>query len=288
MGYGNELEPPIYILCQFLYATLSYHYSFLQRTLDPTDRLRHSRIFQAVTAKHQELAADSCPWNMKPDTPQFTGLPPHVTLLAKFKSVTDKLEALENNMRSIVSDELNKRDIGGGMHHATQILDEIRNVHAEVLEITKDIKNNSSPSSADTPVQEIYGQAKNNERPTGRTLHCYNDELHVLPQNWKLLDMTFQQVITMCLCGDQAKGIPPFHLLKTAHFINVLPRAKHVLCAMRYLMSHVEREQVRRQIVGEQILGCGRKQKHYVYMIWLIIVSNTNKRESVDFMNWLG
>ena len=183
MGSGNELEPPVYILYQLLYATLSYNYSFLQRTLDPTDRLRQSTIFQAVTAKHQELASVSYPWNRKPDTPQFTGLPPHVTLLAKFKSVTEKLEALETNMRTIVSDELNKRDIGGDIHHATQILGEIRNVHAEVLEITKDIKNNSRPSSVDTPVQESYGQATNNERPIGRILHCYNGGLRVLPQN---------------------------------------------------------------------------------------------------------
>ena len=76
----------------------------------------------------------------------------------------------------------NKRDVGGGMHHAIQILDEIQNVHAEVLEIIKDINNNSRPSSADTPVQEIYGQATNNERPTGQILHCYNGGLHTLPQ----------------------------------------------------------------------------------------------------------
>ena len=57
-------------------------------------------------------------------------------------------------MRTIVSDELNRRDIGGGMHHATQILGEIRNVHAEVLEITKDIKNNIRSSRADTPAQK--------------------------------------------------------------------------------------------------------------------------------------
>ena len=66
MGSGNVLEAPVYILCQFLYASLSYHYSFLQRTLDPTDRLRQSTIFQAVTAKHQELASVSYPWNWKP------------------------------------------------------------------------------------------------------------------------------------------------------------------------------------------------------------------------------
>ena len=120
-------------------CTLSYHYSFLQRTFDPTNRLCQSSIFQAAAAKHQELTVVSYPWNRKPDAPQFTGFPPHVALLANFKSVTNKLEALENNMRTIVSEELNKRDIGGDMHHSTQILGKIQNVHAEVLEIIKDI-----------------------------------------------------------------------------------------------------------------------------------------------------
>ena len=91
-------------------------------------------------------------------------------------------------MRTIVSDELNERDVGGGMRHATHILGEIQNVHAEALESTKDIKNNSRPSSTDTSVQETYGQATNNERPTGRILHYYNGGLDVLPQNWKLPD----------------------------------------------------------------------------------------------------
>ena len=53
--------------------------------------------------------------------------------------------------------------------------------------------------------------------------------------------MTFQQLITMWHCGDQSQGVPSICLLKTGDFTNVLPRAKHVLCAMRYLMSHVER-----------------------------------------------
>ena len=79
MGYGNKLKSPVYISCQYLYAALSYHYSFLQRALDPTDRLCQSSIFQAVTAKHQESPAISYPWNKKPDTPQFMGLQPHVT-----------------------------------------------------------------------------------------------------------------------------------------------------------------------------------------------------------------
>ena len=53
--------------------------------------------------------------------------------------------------------------------------------------------------------------------------------------------MSFQQLITMWLCGDQAEGVPPFRWLKTGHYTNMLSRAKHILCAMRYLMSHIER-----------------------------------------------
>ena len=51
-GSGNELPPAVYIMCYYFFATLSYHYTFLQATLESTDRLRQSTIFQAVTEKH--------------------------------------------------------------------------------------------------------------------------------------------------------------------------------------------------------------------------------------------
>ena len=57
--------------------------------------------------------------------------------------------------------------------------------------------------------------------------------------------MTFVQFITMWLCGDRAKGVPPLRLLQTTHLKHHVPRAKHVLCAMRYLMKAVEREAIR-------------------------------------------
>ena len=76
-------------------------------------------------------------------------------------------------------------------------------------------------------------------------LHYYSRGLHILPQGWKLPDMTFVQFTTMWLCGDCAKGIPSLQQLQTTHLKHHIPRAKNVLCAMRYLMKAVERQAIK-------------------------------------------
>ena len=76
-------------------------------------------------------------------------------------------------------------------------------------------------------------------------LHCYNGGLNILPQEWKLPGMTFVQFIAMWFCGDCAKGVPTLQLLQTIHIKHHIPCAKHVLCAMRYLVKAVERQAIR-------------------------------------------
>ena len=67
----------------------------------------------------------------------------------------------------------------------------------------------------------------------------------------------------------------------------MLPRAKHALRTMRYLMSHFER-------VGKEANYWEADSRMWMKAkaLWLYDMvnhfSNTNTRGSVDFMNWLG
>ena len=102
---------------------------------------------------------------------------------------------------------------------------------------------NSDRNENQGELQDMFGVGADIEPARSQTmLYYYNVGLYILPQGQKLPDMTFVQFITMWLCGDRTKGIPPLRLLQITHLKYHIPRAKHVLCAMRYLMKAVERQ----------------------------------------------
>ena len=114
LSNGNVLEPYVYLICKYMYASLCFHFEFLQNNLHATDRLRQSPIFQQVTDEHTKRAKISYAWDKTEYTPPLTGLPPHVVLLAKMKNVTDMVAGLKADLTVVFQDELNKRDVGGG------------------------------------------------------------------------------------------------------------------------------------------------------------------------------
>jgi len=248
---GMELGPKAYIITQYLYASLCYHYKFLDDTICSTDRLRQSPLFQHCSQSHMELAVIKYPWDATRETPSFTGLPPHTVMLAELRTIQEKLNQFRIDIRNEFVIELNKRDVGGGMHHATKILEKIEDSHTKILGRLERIgmqdnyfRNDCGPQQGE--LKNMFGPGADIKAGSSQTrLHCYNGGLHVLPKGWKLPNMTFVQFITMWLCGDRAKGVPPLRLLQTTHLKHHEPRAKHVLCAMRYLMKAVEREAIR-------------------------------------------
>ena len=245
---GMELAPKAYLISKYFYASLCYHHKFLDNTICSSDRLRQSPLFQHCSENHMKLAVIKYPWNSTRETPSHTGLPPHTVMLSELRTIQEKLNNFRDDIKKAFITELDERDIGGGMHHASKILEKIENSHTRILNRleTIGIDSNSDRNENQGELQNMFGAGADIEPGRSRTmLHCYNGGLHILPQGWKLPDMTFVQFITMWLCGDRAKGVPPLWLLQTTHLKHHIPRAKHVLCAMRYLMKAVERQAIR-------------------------------------------
>jgi len=169
-------------------------------------------------------------------------------MLSELCITQEKLNQFRNDIKNKVVTDLDKRDIAGGMHHASKILENIENSHTKILGRLERIGMQKNPgrNECQGELQNMFGAGADIESGSLRTmLHCYNGGLHILQQGWKLPNMTFVQFITMRLCGDCAKGVPPLRLLQTTHLNHHIPRAKHVLCAMRYLMRAVERQAIR-------------------------------------------
>ena len=104
------------------------------------------------------------PWKKTGCTPILTGVPPHVLLMAYMKRFESKIDDLHSEMMNGMKEELNERDIGGGMYHAKRICEEIRALCESLNRIwTKTSSSRDGNSNDAGPV----GQRRT-------SLHAYN------------------------------------------------------------------------------------------------------------------
>ena len=80
-----------------------------------------------------------CPWDATEDTPQITGLPPDIILLAEFESVKRDMAELKAELKtsfnSTLVKKLDKRDVGGsGFARGNEIVSKLENLIEKVSE----------------------------------------------------------------------------------------------------------------------------------------------------------
>ena len=90
----------------------------MEAKLHCRNRLLSSSIFSHAPEKLCKLAVVRYPWNKTRDTPFLTGVPPHILMMSDMKRFENKLDNIRSEMMESMQEELNKRDIGGGVYHA--------------------------------------------------------------------------------------------------------------------------------------------------------------------------
>lgn len=97
-------------------ASIGYHHQFLEENLHSRSSIRTS-IFMLETIPLQDRVTVKYPWNSTIDTPDFTGIPPDILILAKFESMTLQLEAMQKSLNAsfeaTLKRELDNRQVGG-------------------------------------------------------------------------------------------------------------------------------------------------------------------------------
>ena len=114
-----ELATKAYIITKYFNASLCYHQKSLDNTICSSDRLRQSPLFQQCSKNHMKLAVIKHPRDSKRETPSHTGLPPHPVMLSELHTIQEKLNNFKDDVKNAFITELNKRDIGGGLHHTS-------------------------------------------------------------------------------------------------------------------------------------------------------------------------
>lgn len=72
-------------LAEMAFASICYHYEFLNEKLAAGCILCASPMFRDILVEIRSLAVVKFPWNKTVDTPKFIGIPPQVMMLSKWK-----------------------------------------------------------------------------------------------------------------------------------------------------------------------------------------------------------
>ena len=89
----HEINPALFSMLNFLYATICYHYEFLNEKLHSRSSLRVSPMFIAASYKERNnFSQIRYPWNRTKNTPLFIGIPPHVALLSEVEVLKDIIQ----------------------------------------------------------------------------------------------------------------------------------------------------------------------------------------------------
>ena len=109
----------VFALLKMCVASIAFHRQFLEDHLHRGSKLRLN-VFLLNTIPHSEYLTVLYPWNKTVDTPEITGIPPDVLILAEFEDMRQHFRLLEQSMKThfeeILERQLNDRDVGGSSY----------------------------------------------------------------------------------------------------------------------------------------------------------------------------
>ena len=130
----NDVSGSTFLVLIFLFASICYQYENLYRTLHEKNGLRGSPIFIAAAqaGEFRKYVVVSLPWTKTAFTNFFTGIPPHVMMMAEIDFLKKMIAKQTCSIVDGLKTELDKRNIGNDTYQATIILEELKIVHEMV------------------------------------------------------------------------------------------------------------------------------------------------------------
>jgi hypothetical protein len=244
----------VFLLFKMCIASIGYHHQFLEENLHSMSNIRSS-IFMLETMPLQDFVTVKYPWNSTVDTPDFTGIPADILIIAKFESVMQKMEEMEAKLCARFEDtlrrELDERKVGGTPSDNSRMAD-ITNMWKSVMETLKMNNNNVNksgsgddnddgnydynvtelfhdesedaieiPNSIDdgTSDQLVRAHTKRQLKRRRFTVGFHHNKFNILPAMWRYpKGMTLIHLINLWLIGAVEDNIPPLGELEPLHF----------------------------------------------------------------------
>ena len=246
-----------------------------------------SNIFIIETIPHSEYITVRYPWNKTADTPEITGIPPDILILAEFESVREGLISLRtsiaDSVQSLLVAELDRRSLGVSEVDIANKFDLfadrmdlgwrsiLREMKSSATEI--DAVFNEDPSdfvveeheeeeeeeeeivipvevTGDAVLKDQYVREQTSQQLKKRklTVGFHHGCLNPLPSTFVYPEgMNVVSLISMWLIGNREAGVPPLRRLTSANVKHFDAKGR-TLSKMRKLMEHVESLAVKRKV----------------------------------------
>ena len=270
---GDSATADMHRVFYFCYASLCYHRDFLGRNLHQSSKLQASPFYNTMPNFVKDAAVVKLPWTKTEATPVFTGLPPHVVILATCEELKLELRRAREEIVSDVKEDLDNRRIGSQSYFdKEEIIGKMEQLHDEMLKRMDRVGHSGyaalrrdSGSGADDASFQVSGGGNENasiatntsitmvERDERRFQFFYTTGGTVsrLPEGFVFPKMTLATLLTSWFCGNQSTRTIPFKLLKATELEN--KQEKVQLCKMRKLVDAV--------IAGAKQEGAWREQR---------------------------
>ena len=238
-------------LAYHLFASICYHYDYLCDHLHQNCPFRRSPFFVDLPDSFRRLVRTAYPWTSTSYTPKFTGIPPHVSLLAAMEEVQRELKELRESLPTTIANELNERGVGSSQYFTDRIEKQIaamakrmEDQNKSLMDQLKNYSQHSASNSSDEDilydvVEETAGEdhvelvvegndtadvrheqenrkredAVNTMKKRRVTLGCINGKLTKLPPGFKFPQMTCEQLVRNWFTGDNKNHVVPFRRL---------------------------------------------------------------------------
>ena len=85
-------------LTKMFFVSLCHHHEYLTKTLHPQSLFRNSTFLCNIPDHMRECVKFSYRWDKTRETPQFTGVPPHVILMSKMRDFNMQQKILQDSL----------------------------------------------------------------------------------------------------------------------------------------------------------------------------------------------
>lgn len=269
----DNISPNTFHLAMQCFASICYHHEFLSKKLHPTSSFHSCSMFKDIPLEIKKLVRIAYPWDKTEDTPRFTGIPPHVTLLAQMEEMKRHIDDLEKKLLTHFENALDARGIGGSEFHTNQILHAIRDLGNQMdsarQQAQQEIATTSIPYTFNDEDENIefdnddnMGQVYNNETTQDEIalqrsnvnhrvttaikqrhykVGLVGSSLTTLPPGFQFpRTMTCEQLVTNWFIGNGEKNIIPYCRLRPSDLRHVTNGSSN-LRKMRRFMAVIER-----------------------------------------------
>jgi hypothetical protein len=202
--------------------------------LHPKNKLQALHFFNNIPNYARDAATVKYPWSKTAAIPTFTGLPPHITILANFEQLKLEMNATRDIILTGVEAELDKRCIGSQNHFdKEEILARMDELHNELLKKVDVCGWSSATALQNVQVGNgisdeflVSGDGEENfSRPltiveesasnSRRFQFFYSvGKIRRLSKDFTFPHMTLCTIITSWFCGNLSMKTLPFKFLK--------------------------------------------------------------------------